>query len=83
MSYTDTITGLKKEFAHLAGCHVDGVQWWSWPQEFAGTAGPMGLNIVQKPSAYQVYAFKGSNGRKMKCCFGVWKGWGGVVGERW
>lgn len=83
MSYTDTIIGLKKEFAHLTGCRIDGIQWRSWPQEFAGTAGPMSINIAQKPSAYQVYAFKGSDGRKMKCCFGVWKEWGGVVGEEW
>ena len=43
--------------ADKAGCSVDEVTWYSWPQVFGSTSGPRGGISGQAVTTFQVYAF--------------------------
>ena len=43
--------------ADKAGCSVDEVTWYSWPQVFGSTSGPRGGISGQVITTFQVYAF--------------------------
>lgn len=59
------------------------ISWSSWPEAFSSTSGPRGGVGGMTITTFQVWAFEHEDGRRMRWCAGVWKGWDGVVGAPW
>lgn len=66
--------------ADKAGCSVDEVTWYSWPQVFGSTSGPRGGISGQAVTTFQVYAFTAHGSKesvRTKYCGGIWRHWNG------
>ena len=82
----DKIYQLIEEVAKRVGCEPEHVEWYSWPQSFATTAGPGGGAGGNTISSYQVFAFDAiGDGRteRSRYCAGKWRKWNGEFNQKW
>ena len=72
---------LLQEIASLCKCHLEEIEWYSWPHVFPTTGGPKGMG-GSIPSPFQIYAFNTPT-KKIKYCNGVWRRWNGEFNSNW
>lgn len=77
------MTPILEEAAKRLNCAARDLEWFSWPEMFASTAGPHGGIGGQALTTFQVFAFDNGLGDRVKCCAGVWKTWDGQPLSRW
>lgn len=80
------INKLLEFVADKAGCTVDNVSWWSWPQVFGDSSGPHNRPAAQIITTFQVFGFNAHGTKdtvRIKYCAGVWRDWNGEPMGRW
>lgn len=76
------IKSLIEAVARRSKCSTEEVEWYSWPQVFANTAGPGGGAGGNTMTTFQIFAFN-ANGELSKYCCGYWRKWNGEFQQKW
>lgn len=87
MRHTDKLTleEIRNQAAEKLESHVSRLSLYSWPIQFASTAGPRKGRIAgQAITTFQVYAFVDEmTDKKIMYCGEVWKEWDGTPNCLW
>ena len=79
----EMIGELVEQAAEKMKCAPHQIDVYVWPQVFGSTAGPRYGIGGQAITTFTVVAFESATGDRLKWCAGIWRPWGGEMGERW